>query len=84
MKSKIALAAGISVIAAAPAYAAGSKAVFATWDECIMSAEAAGSGNFKTFTYVCVPTPDGGWEIVWSKRERQQRGGGKPTRNRDA
>ena len=78
MKHTIALAAGIGMIAAAPAFA-GANTVFATWEDCVAAAEAAGSGSFSNHTYVCSPTADGGWEVVWTriKRERQTRGGGK-------
>lgn len=75
---KLALVAILSALVAAPVQGAG-RDTWPTLEECVAWAESAGSGSDGTFTYVCSPTADGSWELIWSKtsstREKPTRGG---------
>ena len=74
---KLALAAILGTLAVAPAQGAG-RDTWPTFEECVATAQSAGSGSLSTFTYVCRPLADGSWELVWTRisaaREKPPRG----------
>lgn len=78
MKSKIIMAVCLGAVAT-PALAAGQVGGgFASLEDCVAAGTAADS--WSTWSYVCVPTSDGLWNLDWVRDSRDAPTKGKKVR----